>query len=88
MRGITGGKGGFKSLVNDIRNTLLTELEQACYQRYSLNARDRNKVKLSYHELSEYNRLFAWLDDPCRSHTDWKRNLKDLIKVRAYTLGL
>jgi len=86
MRGNAGTKGAFKSLVNDIRNTLLSELEQACYQRYSLNAKDRNKVALNYQEQLEYDRLFTWLNDPSRFHPDWQANLKDLIKERAYTL--
>ena len=79
-------KSRFKACVGTIRTQLLEDLEQACYQRYSLNAKDRDKVRLSYRENLHYKRLFAWLNDPARPHSDWKDNLKDLVKERAYTL--
>ncbi len=79
-------KRSFKNCVIAIRNRLLEDLEQACYQRYSLNAKDRGKVQLTYQEDLHYKRLFAWLEDSGRSHKDWKSNLKDLVKERAYTL--
>ncbi|WP_419174436.1 BREX-1 system adenine-specific DNA-methyltransferase PglX [Desulfosediminicola sp.] len=79
-------KSSFKQCVNAIRNRLLEDLEQACYQRYSLNAKDRSKVQLTYQENYLYKRLFAWLEDPARAHKNWRSNLKDLIKARAYTL--
>ena len=79
-------KGSFKKCVNAIRNRLLEDLEHVCYQRYSLNAKDRGKVQLTYRENRDYQRLFAWLEDPARPHKDWKTNLKDLVKERAYTL--
>lgn len=79
-------KGSFKNCVCAIRKRLLGDVEQACYQRYSLNATDRNKVKLSYQENRYYERLLTWLNDPARPHKDWKSNLKDLVKKRAYTL--
>ena len=79
-------KGNFKKCVGAIRNRLLEDLEQACYQRYSLNAKDRGKVQLTYRENRDYERLFSWLEDPARPHKDWKANLKDLVKERAYTL--
>ena len=43
-------KGRFKKCVGAIRNRLLEDFEQACYQRYSLNAKDRGKVQLTYQE--------------------------------------
>jgi hypothetical protein len=79
-------KGSFKKCVNTIRTRLLEDLEQACYQRYSLNARDRSKLQLTHQEARGYKRLFTWLEDPSRPHKDWKLNLKDLLKERAYTL--
>jgi Eco57I restriction-modification methylase len=79
-------KSSFKSLVTDIRKTLLEELEQAASQRYSLSAIDRSKVQLSYQEQMDYKRLTSWLNDPSRIHSDPKQNLKELIKERAYTL--
>ena len=79
-------KGSFKNCVSAIRNRLLEDLEQVCYRRYSLNAKDRSKVQLTYQENHYYKRLFTWLEDPARPHKDWKYNLKDLIKERAYTL--
>lgn len=79
-------KGSFKNCVCAIRKRLLGDLEQACNQRYSLNAKDRSKVQLSYQENRYYERLFTWLNDPARPHKDWKSNLKDLVKKRAYTL--
>jgi hypothetical protein len=79
-------KGSFKNCVCAIRKRLLGDLEQACYQRYSLNAKDRSKVQLSYQENRYYERLLTWLNDPSRPHKDWKSNLKDLVKKRAYTL--
>ncbi|ETR74237.1 MAG: hypothetical protein OMM_00347 [Candidatus Magnetoglobus multicellularis str. Araruama] len=75
-----------KNCVNAIRKRLLDDLEQACYQRYSLSAKDRNKVQLTFQEKRAYDRLFAWLEDPARVHKDWLTNLKVLIKERAYTL--
>jgi len=79
-------KGRFKKSVGAIRNRLLEDFEQACYQRYSLNAKDRGKVQLTYRENRYYERLIAWLEDPARPHDDWKANLRDLVKERAYTL--
>jgi len=79
-------KGSFKNCVSAIRNRLLDDLEQACYQRYSLNAKDRSKVQLSYQENRCYKKLITWLEDPVRPHKDWKSNLKKLVKERAYTL--
>ena len=79
-------KGSFKKWVNTIRTRLLEDLEQACYQRYSLNARDRSKLQLTHQEERGYKRLFTWINDPSRPHKDWKTNLQDLIKERAYTL--
>jgi len=75
-----------KNCVNAIRKRLFDDLEQACYQRYSLSAKDRNKVQLTFQEKRAYDRLFAWLEDPARVHKDWLTNLKVLIKERAYTL--
>ena len=86
MRNRDSTKSSFKSLVTDIRGTLLEELEQAATQRYSLNARDRGKVRLSYQEQMDYTRLDSWLNDPARIHSDPRQNLKELIKERAYTL--
>ncbi|KPA10568.1 hypothetical protein MHK_009232 [Candidatus Magnetomorum sp. HK-1] len=79
-------KGSFKNCINAIRKRLLDDLEQSCYQCYSLNAKDRKKVQLTYKENRSYERLIAWLENPVRPHKDWKLNLKDLIKERAYTL--
>ena len=79
-------KGRFKKCVGAIRNRLLEDFEQACYQRYSLNAKDRGKVQLTYQENRCYERLIAWLEDPARPHEDWKANLRELVKERAYTL--
>ncbi len=79
-------KGQFKKCVTGIRNRLLEEMEQACYQRYSLNAKDRSKVMLSCEERQCHDRLLIWLNDPIRPHSEWKLNLKLLIKERAYTL--
>jgi len=66
--------------------SVLEEMEQACYQRYSLNAKDRSKVMLSCEERQCHDRLLIWLNDPIRPHSEWKLNLKLLIKERAYTL--
>lgn len=79
-------KSGFKKLITEIRTTLLADLETAVYQRYSLSAKDRTKVDLSFDEQRDYNRLNAYLKDPSRFHNDYQLNLKDLIKERAYTL--
>jgi hypothetical protein len=79
-------KGNFKKCVSTIRNRLLQDLEQACYQRYSMNAKDRSKIQLTYQENLYYQRLTDWLNDSARIHKDWKLNLKDLVKERAYTL--
>jgi len=79
-------KGEFKKCVTNIRNRLLEDMEQACYQRYSLNAKDRSKVQLSCEERQCHDRLLTWLNDPIRPHKEWKLNLKVLIKERAYTL--
>jgi hypothetical protein len=76
----------FKTCINSIRNRLLEDLEQSCYQYYSLNAKNRNKVYFSYQEELKYKRLFTWLESPERSHSNWEDNLKDLVKERAYTL--
>jgi hypothetical protein len=76
----------FKTCINSIRNRLLEDLEQSCYQYYSLNANNRDKVNFSYQEDIKYKRLFAWLESPERSHSNWEDNLKDLVKERAYTL--
>ena len=86
MRNQEKTKSSFKSLVTDIRTTLLETLEQATTQRYSLNAKDRSKVQLSYQEQLDYDRLVPWLNDASRIHSDPKLNLKELIKERAYTL--
>jgi hypothetical protein len=79
-------KTSLKRCVNTVRNKLLEDLEQACYQRYSLSAKDRGKVQLTYQENLFYQRLSIWLNDSARIHKDWKLNLKDLVKERAYTL--
>ncbi|MBF0258417.1 MAG: BREX-1 system adenine-specific DNA-methyltransferase PglX [Desulfamplus sp.] len=79
-------KGNFKNCVSAIRNRLLDDLEQACYQRYSLNAKDRKKVQLTCQENRCYQRLSTWLEEPVRPHKEWKSNLKALVKERAYTL--
>ncbi|MDY0223444.1 MAG: BREX-1 system adenine-specific DNA-methyltransferase PglX, partial [Desulfobacterium sp.] len=79
-------KGQFKRCVTNIRNRLLEDMEQACYQRYSLNAKDRSKVQLSCGERQCHDRLLTWLNDPIRPHKEWELNLKVLIKERAYTL--
>jgi len=79
-------KKRFKSCINSIRNKLLEELEQGCYQYYSLNAKNRDKLNLGYQEKLQYKRLFDWLQSSERSHKDWQSNLKDLVKERAYTL--
>jgi hypothetical protein len=76
----------FKTCINSIRNRLLEDLEQSCYQYYSLNANNRDKVNFSYQEDIKYKRLFTWLESPERSHSKWQDNLKDLVKERAYTL--
>jgi hypothetical protein len=76
----------FKTCINSIRNRLLEDLEQSCYQYYSLNANNRNKVNFTYQEDIKYKRLFTWLESPERSHSKWENNLKDLVKERAYTL--
>ncbi|MGK0139640.1 MAG: hypothetical protein ACI9DJ_003102 [Algoriphagus sp.] len=76
----------FKTCINSIRNRLLEDLEQSCYQYYSLNANNRNKVNFTYQEDIKYKRLFTWLESPERSHSNWQDNLKDLVKERAYTL--
>lgn len=76
----------FKNCINSIRTKLLEDLEQSCYQYYSLNAKNRNKVNLTYQEELHYKRLFSWLESAERSHYKWKDNLKDLVKERAYTL--
>jgi hypothetical protein len=76
----------FKTCINSIRNRLLADLEQSCYQYYSLNANNRDKVNFSYQEDVKYKRLFTWLESAERSHSNWKDNLKDLVKERAYTL--
>jgi len=80
-------KTSLKRCVNTVRNRLLEDLEQACYQRYSLSAKDRGKVQLTYQENLYYQRLSIWLNDSARTHKDWKLNLKDLVKERAYTLS-
>jgi hypothetical protein len=79
-------QNNFKTCINSIRNRLLEDLEQSCYQYYSLNAQNRNKVNFSYQEDIKYKRLFTWLESPERSHSNWQDNLKDLVKERAYTL--
>jgi len=79
-------KGQFKKCVSTMRNRLLEDIEQACYQRYSLSAKDRSRVTLSCQEQRCYERLMTWLEDPVRPHKEWKTNLKVLIKERAYTL--
>lgn len=79
-------KSGLKRCINTIRERLLEDLELACYQRYALNAKDRSKVQLTYQENLYYQRLSDWLNAPLRIHQDWKLNLKDLVKERAYTL--
>jgi hypothetical protein len=76
----------FKTCINSIRNRLLEDLEQSCYQYYSLNAKNRDKVNLTYQEELHYQRLFTWLESPERAHSKWQDNLKDLVKERAYTL--
>lgn len=76
----------FKTCINSIRNRLLEDLEQSCYQYYSLNAKNRNKVNITYQEELHYQRLFTWLESPERPHSNWQDNLKDLVKERAYTL--
>jgi hypothetical protein len=76
----------FKNCINTIRKRLLEDLEQTCYQHYSLNAKNRDKVDLTYQEELHYKRLFTWLESPERSHYKREDNLKDLVKERAYTL--
>ncbi|BFL81971.1 hypothetical protein LFREDSHE_04210 [Shewanella baltica] len=76
----------FKTCINSIRNRLLEDLEQSCYQYYSLNAKNRNRVNFTYQEELYYKRLFTWLESPERAHRKWEDNLKDLVKERAYTL--
>jgi hypothetical protein len=76
----------FKNCINTIRKRLLEDLEQTCYQHYSLNAKKRDKVDLTYQEDLHYKRLFTWLESLERSHYKWEDNLKDLVKERAYTL--
>jgi hypothetical protein len=79
-------KSLFRSTVNAIRERLLEDLSAACYQRYSLNAKDRSKVQLTWRDEQDYQRLQAWLKDPNRFHKEWETNLGVLIKERAYTL--
>lgn len=79
-------KGTFKTVVKSIRERLLEDLEQACSQRYSLNALDRKNIRLTDRERRDYERLAAWLTDPARPHVGETANLKKLVKERAYTL--
>ncbi|MFA5852362.1 MAG: hypothetical protein WC820_06655, partial [Spirochaetales bacterium] len=79
-------KAVFRQTVSAIRARLLADLAQATDQRYSLGARDRNKIRLSPTDQGAYTLLRSCLSDPSAYQGNEEEHLAALIKERAYTL--